>query len=825
MHVRDWAESWVQDLRFTVRHFKRSPGFVAITIATLGLGIGAATSIFSVVNGVLLRSLPYPNADRIVQLWELTASGAHQQFADPNFEDLRAQSRSFAGLAEIGSGEQVPMVIAGEAVRGRLAVVSRDFFTVMGVTPLRGRLFAPEEQRPGVAPAAVISEGLWRRQFGASRSAIGSQVMIGTHSVTIVGVLPAVLDVPAGTEIWLPRESTESVMTSRTAHNWEVVGRLAAGVSMEQARSDAGGIAKRLKAQYGDYTTMTDVGIVPLREQLVGETRQPLYILLGASVMLLLIACANVVNLLVARMAARQGEIAVRRALGAASGRLVQQCFVESLMLALGSAAVGVLLAQLGVALLLRLEPTNLPRVRDVRVDLVVLGFTIGVAMLAALVLGLLSAWWGARSDLREALSQSQRTQSGAGSSAGVRRTLVVAQIAMTLVLLVGASLLARSLAKVLSVDPGFRATHAVVLDVWVVDEGPQAVSRRVQFYDALLERTRAIPGVTGVGAVNVMPLSSGNRTNGTFLIMNSLNEQIAPKDFERLAQDRTRTGNAEYRVASDDYFRTLGIPVLRGRAFEARDARESQPVAVISASLAKARWPNETPIGKIIQFGNMDGDLRPFIIIGVVGDVREANLAAPPQPTFYSLYRQRPVAARRLNVVMTTTGDPAPVIASARRIVRELRPDVPPRFRTMDMIVAESLADRRFMLLLAGVFGGAALALAALGVYSVISYLVTLRSRELSIRVAVGARAVDIVRLVLGQGTTLAMAGVVVGTLGAVAATRVIAGMLYGVTPTDPITFGLVAVTVALVALLASYLPARRAARVDAMEVLRGGA
>jgi hypothetical protein len=264
---------------------------------------------------------------------------------------------------------------------------------------------------------------------------------------------------------------------------------------------------------------------------------------------------------------------------------------------------------------------------------------------------------------------------------------------------------------------------------------------------------------------------------------------------------------------------------VRRGRAFEARDARESQPVAVISASLAKARWPNETPIGKIIQFGNMDGDLRPFIIIGVVGDVREANLAAPPQPTFYSLYRQRPVAARRLNVVMTTTGDPAPVIASARRIVRELRPDVPPRFRTMDMIVAESLADRRFMLLLAGVFGGAALALAALGVYSVISYLVTLRSRELSIRVAVGARAVDIVRLVLGQGTTLAMAGVVVGTLGAVAATRVIAGMLYGVTPTDPITFGLVAVTVGLVALLASYLPARRAARVDAMEVLRGGA
>ena len=824
MNARDWLESWLQDLRFTARHFRRSPGFVLLTVATLGLGIGAATSIFSVVNGVVLRSLPYADADRLVQLWELDPKGSQMQFADPNFQDLQAQSRSFAALAQVSGGSQVPMVVNGEAVRAHIAVVSRDFFRIMRVAPIRGRLFAPEEQRLGGAPAAIISEGLWRRQFGGSESIPGARATIGNLSVPIVGVMPAVLDFPAETDIWVSREANEAMLPSRTAHNWEVIGRLADGVTLSQARSDATAIAKRLKNQYGDFTLMSDVDVVPLRDQLVGDTRKPLFILLGASFVLLLIACANVVNLLVARMAARQGEIAVRRALGAASSRLVQQCLVESLLLALGSAAVGVLLAKLGVALLLRFDPANLPRVHGVRVDLVVLAFAVGVAFVAALALGLLSAWWGARGDLRAALSQAQRTQAGAGSSAGVRRTLVVAQIAMTLVLLVGASLLGRSLLTLLSVDPGFRATKAVVLDVWVVSKGEQGARQQIQFYDALLERTRAIPGVTSVGAVSTLPLSSGFRPNGTFLIMRDPAERISVADFERLAQDKTRTGFAEYRIASDDYFRTLGIPIVRGRSFDARDTRDAQHVAVISASLARTRWPNEDPIGKIIQFGNMDGDLRPFVIVGIVGDVHDASLAARPLPTFYGSHRQRPVQATRIDVVMATNGDPAPVIASARRIVRDLRPDVPPRFRTIESIVAESVADRRFMLLLAGVFGAAALVLAALGVYSVISYLVTLRSRELSIRIAVGARSGDIMRLVLGQGTALAITGVVIGTLAAIAATRVIAGLLYGITATDPITFVLVVATVGVVALLASYLPARRAAKVDAMDVLRGG-
>ena len=824
LHFREWLDGWLQDARFAARQFRRAPGFVGVAVITLGLGIGAATAIFSVVNGVLLRSLPYPDADRIVQLWEVDAKGNRMRFADPNFEDVAAQSRSFAALAEESAGGQVPLVVAGEPVRARAAEVSRDFFRIMRVDAARGRLLSPEEQRTGGPRVAVISYGFWQRTFGGAASAIGAPIKLGELALTIVGVMPATLDFPAGTDVWSSREALEQRLPSRTAHNWQVIGRLADGVTLEQARSDLTAIAKRLKEQYGDYTRMSDVAVVPIREQMVGNMREPLLILLGASLVLLLIACANVVNLLVARMAARQGEVAVRLALGAARYRLAQQCFAESLMLSAGGAALGVILARLGVTLLVMLQPANLPRVQDVKVDWIVLLFAIGLSVLAALALGLITAWRGTRGDLREALSQSQRTQSGAGASAGIRRTLVAAQLAMTLVLLVSAAVLGRSFFRVLHVDPGFRAGKAVVLDVWVVDVNDAARRQRVQFYDALLERVRSIPGVDKVGAVNVVPLGGETAGDGTFLIMSSANERIAVADFEKLLQDPARTGQAEYRIASGDYFETMHVPLIRGRVFNDRDTPDAPHVAVISASLAKARWRNANPIGTIIQFGNMDGDLRPFTIIGVVGDVREASLVAPPRPTFYASYRQRPMSARQLNIVMTTTGDPAPIIASARRIVRELRADVPPRFRTMDTIIAGSVADRRFILFLVGVFGGAALVLAALGVYGVISYLVTQREREIGIRVAVGARSPDIVRLVLRQGAALAVTGIIIGAAASLAVTRLIAGLLYGISPADPIAFIVVIVVLGAVSIVASWVPARRASLVDAMEVLRGG-
>ena len=830
LHFREWLDGWLQDARFAARQFRRAPGFVGVAVITLGLGIGAATAIFSVVNGVLLRSLPYPDADRIVQLWEVDAKGNRMRFADPNFEDVAAQSRSFAALAEESAGGQVPLVVAGEPVRARAAEVSRDFFRIMRVDAARGRLLSPEEQRTGGPRVAVISYGFWQRTFGGAASAIGAPIKLGELALTIVGVMPAALDFPAGTDVWSSREALEQRLPSRTAHNWQVIGRLADGVTLEQARSDLTAIAKRLKEQYGDYTRMSDVAVVPIREQMVGNMREPLLILLGASLVLLLIACANVVNLLVARMAARQGEVAVRLALGAARYRLAQQCFAESLMLSAGGAALGVILARLGVTLLVMLQPANLPRVQDVKVDWIVLLFAIGLSVLAALALGLITAWRGTRGDLREALSQSQRTQSGAGASAGIRRTLVAAQLAMTLVLLVSAAVLGRSFFRVLHVDPGFRAGKAVVLDVWVVDVNDAARRQRVQFYDALLERARSIPGVDKVGAVNVVPLGGETAGDGTFLIMSSANERITIGyiGIGGFPSSAVLAGNMGRSALEQLAGLEPDVPValeLSSFQLEALDEHELAPhVAVISASLAKARWRNANPIGTIIQFGNMDGDLRPFTIIGVVGDVREASLVAPPRPTFYASYRQRPMSARQLNIVMTTTGDPAPIIASARRIVRELRADVPPRFRTMDTIIAGSVADRRFILFLVGVFGGAALVLAALGVYGVISYLVTQREREIGIRVAVGARSPDIVRLVLRQGAALAVTGIIIGAAASLAVTRLIAGLLYGISPADPIAFIVVIVVLGAVSIVASWVPARRASLVDAMEVLRGG-
>ena len=823
MHAREWVEGWAQDFRFASRQFRRAPGFVAVVVLTLALGIGATTAIFSVVNGVLLRALPYPDADRIVQLWELDERRNQIQVADANFDDLRTQSRSFATLAEMSGVGVITVTGTADATRARVAVVSHDFFPALGVRPVLGRLFVADEEQHGGRPAIVLAHAFWQRSFGGRAAAVGSVLRIGDGAYTVVGVMPAGVDHPAGVDLWVPRELDER-LPSRTAHNWEVVGRLRPGTTLEQARRDVTTIAKRLKEEYRDMTTMTDVAVVPLREQIVGGTKSTLLLLLGASLVLLLIACANVVNLLVARMAARHGEVAVRLALGAARYRLVQQCLAESLILAVAGGAVGVLLAALGVKLLVALEPGNLPRIQDVRLDWPVLLFALAVSMLTAIGLGVLTAWRGTRGDLRSALSQSQRTQSGAGASERVRRILVVAQVALTLVLLVGAGLLARSFIRLLRVNPGFRTERAVVLDVSAPGDGPAGIRERVHLYDALIDRLRAIPGVTAVGGVNAMPLTSDATSNGTFLVMSGPDERIEPRDYEKLARDPVRAGQAEFRVASSGFFQAMGIPLVAGRLFDDRDAPDAPHVAVISATLARTKWPNQDPLGKTIQFGNMDGDLRTFTVVGVVGDIRHWSLGSKPQPTFYAFYRQRPIGARRLNIVLSTTGDPASLAGTAQRIARELRPDVPPRVRSIETIVAGSVATQRFVLFLVGVFGLAALVLATLGVYSVISYLVTQRSRELSIRIALGAGAGDIVRLVVGQGVALALIGIAVGALLSFAVTRLLVGLLYDVSPTDPWAFLAMTALLTVVALIASWLPARRAARVDAMDVLRGG-
>jgi predicted permease len=647
--------------------------------------------------------------------------------------------------------------------------------------------------------------------------------------------MPSSVDVPAGTDLWTPSE-LERPVPSRTAHNWNVLAKLRDGVTLAQARREASAVARTLKGQYGDETWMEDAHVVPLREELVGDVRPALVVLLAASGFLLLIGCANVVNLLVARLASRHGELALRLALGAGRGRLVRQFLAEALAIAACGGLLGLLVGIFGVRVLLSLEPGRLPRVGEIGVHWPVLVFAILVSSICALALGLLTAWRATRGDIREALAQSQRTQAGSGSSHRVRSGLVVVQIALTLVLLVGAGLLARSFVELLQVDPGFRADNTVIMDVDVpipqstgltltngASDQASPLQRMVQSYDEISARFAGIQGIRQVGGANFFPLAGGGTGDGAFIILGTPDEKIDFAKLPELLKDKTRSGFADFRVASPGFFTTLHIPLVSGRLFDDRDAPTATPAAVINATLARKQWPNESPIGKIIEFGNMDGDLRPFTIVGVVGDIREGGLAEPPEPTFYAYYRQRPVRATSFYFVLEGSAPTANTIATARGIMHELRPDIPPRFRTMETVLADSLADRRFTLVLLAAFGGAALLLATLGVYSVISFLVAQRRQEIGVRIALGARSQDVLRLVLRQGATLALIGIAIGAVAALGLTRLIAGLLYGVSASDPIAFLGVMVLLAVVAVLASLVPARRAAKVDPMTVLRG--
>ena len=808
-----------QDLRFAIRQARRAPAFTTIAALTLALGIGATTAIFSVVSGVVLKPLPFPEPSRILQLWEVGPRGDRIHFADPNFDDIRAQSRTLEGVAELNANPTT-VVAQGEATPTIYSEVSRDFFHVLGVRAAAGRLFADDEQREGAAPAAVISYGFWQQHYGGAPSAIGSTLSVDGTLATIVGVLPPELEHPAGTEVGMPRE-LERRLPSRTAHNWSVVARLRPGATVDDAQRELSAIARRLKLEYGDETGTVDAAVVPLQDQIVGPVRRTLYLLFGASALLLAIACTNVVNLLVARMAARESELALRVAIGAGRGRILQQLLVEASLLAALGGIGGLLLAIGGARVLVALRPADLPRAADVAVDGRVLLFAVLASALTAIALGVIAAWRGGSSrDLRASLASASRTQA-AGASGRVRGALVVAQLALSVVLLVGAGLLARSFLKLMQVDPGFRTRDVVVAELSLPGAGDSAKrARRVQYLDEAVDRLRAIPGVRAVGGSSVVPLGDGGG-NGTFGVLDRADQQLTMPILQQLFQDRTRTGYAEFRVASPGYFAALQIPVVQGRVFDDRDRAGTPHVGVISASLARKRWPGESAIGKVIEYGNMDGDLTPITIVGIVGDVREASLAEDPRPTVYVDYRQRPAQAGNFALVASIDHG-APVAEAVRRSLAGLRGDIPARLTTIETLVSRSVAERRFMLLLVGVFAGVALLLATVGVYGVIAYLVTQRERELGIRVALGARRGDIMRLVLRQGATLALTGALLGAGVALAATRVLSGMLYEISASDPISFIGVTAMLCLVALLASLPPARRAARAEPMSVLR---
>jgi predicted permease len=812
-------EDFARDLRYGARVLRRAPGFATIAIVTLALGIGAATAVFSVVDGVLLQPLPYPDSDRIVRLYQVGSTGSRGNVSEPNFEDWKSGTRSFKAMAEVAAFVRVPVSTGGEQTMTPGATVSREFFEVMEARPVVGRGFLESERRVGAAPVAIVSHGFWQDRLGGGRLGdLTVQIDGALHQV--VGVMAAEFDYPLGTDFWVPREQSPP-QRSRTAHNFQVVARLADGVDLRTARTELGALSRALKAAYGDETWMFDAAAVPLREQLTASARPTLLLLLGAAALLLVIACLNVSNLQLARASTRQRELAVRLAIGAGRWRVIRQLLAEALVLSMAAGTAGVLAAALGVQVLLALQPGNVPRIDGVGVDLRALAFALVGAGASAAVLALVTALRSTNRDLREALSDGQRTVAGARGERA-RQAFVVGQVALTTVLLAGGSLLARSFIRLLAVDPGFRTEGVLILDLtWPYGGDTATRARRANLQQQLIERLGALPGVEDAGLIDEFPIGPGYFSDGQFIEMTRADEIQSFEDVKRLGEEaKSRAGYASYRIASAGYFSSLGIPLLRGRLFEESDGPGAPHVAVISESLARAKWPDRDPIGRFVQFGNMDGDLRGFRIVGVVGDVREESTEAPPEPIFYGHYRQRYVS--RFSLVARTLS-PGVVATAARQAVRELDAQAPLEIRTVDEALDSTLAGRRFSLTLIGVFSGAALVLAALGIYGLISYLVAERTREFGIRLALGAEATDVLRLVVGRGTILAAIGMVIGIIAALALTRLLEGMLFGISPTDPIAFGGVLILTLITVIVASYVPARRAMRIAPATALRG--
>jgi len=821
------------DVRYALRMLWKNPGFALIAVITLALGIGASTSIFSVVDAVLLRPLPYPQPQRIITVWEQEASGHRAHLADPNFLDFRAQNHTLSALAVFSSG---PESVSGgsEPVRINVAAVSEDFFRVMGVEPFRGRTFAPNELVANGAPAVIVSYGFWRQFLGGAQDLSRARLSMDGTAYPVIGVMPQGFEFPSRVSAWVAWERY-GWSTSRTSHNGEGIGRLREGVTLEQARADLDTIARRIHAEYAkaegatDYF-LSDATVIPLADQMVGNVRRALLALFAAVVLLFLVACANVAGLLVARTTARRKELAVRAALGAGRRRLVQQLLAESLALACAGGTLGILLAIWIATLLPTILPANLPRRESIGVNGSVLLFTLASTLVVAVGLGVFSAWRASRVDLSESLNAASRSFSGGSQAA--RRTLVIGEIAATLMLLVSAGLLGRSFLRLVSVSPGFSGKHLLVMkfspplsEAATHFQTTEAdIERQSQFVDTALTRIRAIPGIESAGITGALPIADVDGfPDGEFLILNGQPPPTTTQEWNRFARNKDQTGEADYAVASAGFFHAAGIPLIEGRVFSAQDGPEAPNVAVISETLARGKWPHQDPIGQAIFFGNMDGIMKPLTIVGVVGDVRAEGLDQPPTPIIYVDYRQRGLGANSSPAIIMRTALPASaVVPMARAVFRQLDPNIPVRFSTFADVLGGWMAEKRFLLLLAAVFAGAALLLAAVGIYGLVAHSVAQRTQEIGIRVALGAQRRDVLRLVVGEGAKLAAIGIAVGVALSFTLTRLMASLLFGVTPADPLTFACVAAVLAAVALLASYIPARRAMRVDPMVALR---
>jgi predicted permease len=772
----------------------------------LALGIGACTAVFSIVDAVLLRPLPYDDASRIVELKEVSAKGTLMPFTEPNFDDLRARNQSFESIAEYNGGSAPTMmttIVGGsEPIRAPVYAVSADFFRVLGIQPFMGRTFLPEELKSGT-PVAIVSYAFWQKQLGGRSNLTGTTLRISSYNFDVVGVLPPKLEFPKAANVWVPREMFPPDK-ERTAHNWAVIAKLRPGVTQAGAQTDLTAIGKQLKQQYGEGTNASDFAVIPLQDYMVGNTRQSLLIMFAAVGFLLLVAGTNVANLVLAQMSARQKEFAVRSALGAGRLRLAQQFVTENLLLALLGGSAGALLSVAGVRLMLELNRGTLPRADEISVNGRAFLFAVALSALLAIMLALGCVLHLGGKELRGGLKEAERGTSHA-SGKRLRGVLVISQVALTLILLVGAGLLGKTFVQLLRVNPGFQTDSTVVMNVSLptADQDEQLKRNRI-FYQQLLDRVEQLPGVLALGGINGLPMSNQG-ADGTFLIDNN---------------PSTR-GYAEYRLASKGYFNAMGIPILRGRGFNATDTPEAPQSAVISQALAQRYFPGTDPIGRTIQFGNMDGDQRLLQIVGVAGNVREYGVDAAPALTVYADAFQRPLPDS-IYLVVRAQGDPAALVPAMRQIVRSLNPELPMNFRPLADFYSASLDARRFSLVIFAVLASIALLLAMLGLYGVISYNIAQRTHEIGIRRALGAQTGDVLSLVVRNGMILTVAGIVIGLAGSFALTRLMTSLLFGVTPRDPMTFAAVTFLLAMVALIACFIPARRATKVDPLVALR---
>jgi predicted permease len=798
----------LQDFRYAIRGLLRQPAFALTAILTLALGIGATTAIFSVVNAVVLRPLPYPEPDRIVGIMtRWTATGARgATVSAPDFEDWKGQSQSFAAMAYYVGGE-TSVTVSGIADYAAVYRVTPGFFDVLRVSASVGRLPTREEQAQGGPRVVVVTDAFWRTQLGGDPRALGSTVKFSDNIYSIVGVLPPGMRFPARSDIYVPWIAPASA--SRSGHNYRAIARLEPDVTVAQANSEMTAIARRLEEQYPNSNAGKSTIVIPLREQIVGDTRQTLTVLLGAVGLVLLIACANVANLLLARSTAREREMVVRSAVGAGRARLVRQLLTESAVLGLAAAVVGIWLARLGVLTLVALAPADLPRLDEIRVDAAALGFAVAVALAASVIFGLAPALQISRMQLVDGLRQGGKGSSIGARGGWARSAFVVAEVALAVVLVFGAGLLGRSLVALASVELGFSPEQLLVVRTVVPVRGRQDAPRATAFYRDLLADLRATPAITAIGGVTSLPTAV--RSDGSYAI----------EGQSDLKQTGIRSPQAVLNVVTPDYFRAMRIPFKRGRDFADSDRLDAPLVAIINAALARASFGTDDPIGRRIQCG-LD-NLEFMTIVGVVSDVRTYGPARPTEPEIYMPYEQHPGPATAMNLVARTSApDPRALAETISRKIRERNPDVPVRATTMEETLERASATPRFRTFLLVVFAAVALLLALAGVYGVMAYTVSQRISELGVRIALGATSENIMRLIVGQGAKLAGAGLLVGVGLALMAGRALEGLLFGVTPRDPLMLALVTVAVAATTLAACYVPGRRAVRVDPLLALR---